>query len=110
MKWYSRSKSDFREMLIRKYWQEWVENTVYTVTKNQMKELVLVTTKDCSRCRFIKPNLEKRCNENWYKFKEMEYWKWMEEVTSVPCAMIGEDVILDYEGIIELLTTKKSFY
>ena len=75
-----------------------------------MKEFILVTTKDCTKCRFIKPECEKWCKENWYKFKEMEYGKWMDEVTSVPCAMIWEDVILDYEGIIELLTNKTSFY
>ena len=40
----------------------------------------------------------------------MEYWPWMEEVTSVPCAMVWEDIILDYEGIIELITDKKKFY
>ena len=107
MKWYSRSKSDFREKLIQKYCKE---NTVYTVTKNQMKECILVTSSDCSKCKFIKPHLENRCKENWYKFKEMEYWPWMDEVTSVPCAMIWNDVILDNEWIIELITNKKSFY
>jgi thiol-disulfide isomerase/thioredoxin len=106
MKWYSRSKSDFRERLIKKY----TETPVYTVTKNKMKECVLVTTSDCSKCRFVKPHLEKWCKENWYKFKEMEYWPWMDEVTSVPCAMIWEDVILDNEWILELITNKKSFY
>lgn len=43
----------------------------------------------------------------------MEYWPWMDEITSVPCAMIGDDVILDYQGITELITSvdsKKSFY
>lgn len=40
----------------------------------------------------------------------MEYGKWMDEVTSVPCAMIWNDIILDYEWIIELLTNKTSFY
>ena len=107
MKWYSRSKSDFREILIKKYHQE---NPVYTVTKNEMKECVLVASSDCSKCKFIKPHLENRCKENWYKFKEMEYGPWMDEVTSVPCAMIWEDVILDNDGIIELITNKKSFY
>ena len=107
MKWYSRSKSDFREKLIQKYCKE---NTVYTVTKNQMKECVLVTSSDCSKCKFVKPHLENRCKENWYKFKEMEYWPWMDEVTSVPCAMIWEDVIIDYEWLIDILSNKKRFY
>lgn len=106
MKGYSQDRWFYYKRLTKKY----VENTVYTVTKNQMKELVLITTKDCSKCKFIKPHLEKRCNENWYKFKEMEYWKGMDEVTSVPCAMIGEDVILDYDALIELISDKKSFY
>lgn len=95
---YSRSKEDFREKIILKYNSE------------IMKELVLVTTPDCIKCKFIKPKLEEWCKENWYKFKEMEYWKGMDEVTSVPCAMIGEDIILDYEWIIELITDKKKFY
>ena len=110
MKGYSRSKSDFREMLIRKYHQEWIEKPVYTVTKNNMKECVLVTSADCVKCKFVKPHLEKWCKENWFKFKEMEYGPWMDEVTSVPCAMIGDDVILDNDGILELITNKKSFY
>lgn len=107
MKWYSRSREDYREKLIKKYYRE---NPVYTVTKNQMKECVLVSTESCSKCKFIKPHLEKRCNENWYKFKEMEYWPWMDEVTSVPCAMIGQDVILNYDWILELITTKQSYF
>jgi len=40
----------------------------------------------------------------------MEYWPWMDEVTSVPCAMIGEDVILDNEWLIDILSNKKRFY
>lgn len=40
----------------------------------------------------------------------MEYGKWMDEITSVPCAMIGDDVILNYDGIVELITNKRSFY
>lgn len=106
MFWYSQDRWYYIQRLVKKY----VENTVYTVTKNQMKEFILVTTKDCTKCRFIKPECEKRCKENWYKFKEMEYGPWMDEVTSVPCAMIWEDVILDYEWLIDILSNKKSFY
>ena len=98
MEGYSRAKEDFREKIILKYNSE------------KMKEFVLVTTKDCTKCRFLKPECEKRCNKNWYKFKEMEYWPWMSEITSVPTAMIWDDVILDYEWIIELITNKRSFY
>ena len=98
MKGYSWSKEDFREKLVLKY------------NQHTMDELVLITTKDCIKCRFIKQPLEERCNKNWYKFKEMEYWPWMEEVTSVPCAMIWDDILLDYDWILELITDKKKFY
>lgn len=80
---------------------------------DKKKELVLVSTPDCVKCRFIRKPLETWCENNWYKFKEMEYWPWMEDITSVPCAMIWDDVILGYEGICELITSvdwKKSFY
>ena len=73
-------------------------------------EFVLVTTPDCVKCKFIKPKLEERCNKNWYKFKEMMYSDKLIDITSVPSAMIWEDVILDYEWIVELITSKKSFY
>ena len=94
MKGYSRSREERRERLILKY------------NQHRMEEFVLVTTKDCVKCKFIKPTVEKWCKENWYKFKEMEYWPWMDEVTSVPCAMIGNDVVLDYDGILDLITNK----
>ena len=100
MKGYSENRQYYIQRLVKKY----VEKPVYTVTKNQMKEFVLVTTNDCVKCKFIKPHIISRCNKNWYKFKEMEYWPWMDEITSVPTALIGEDVILDYEWILELIT------
>ncbi len=80
---------------------------------SEKRELVLVSNIDCVKCRFIRKPLETWCEKNGYKFKEMMYWEWMTEVTSVPCAMIGKDVILDYQGITELITSvdgKKSFY
>jgi thiol-disulfide isomerase/thioredoxin len=92
MKWYSRSKEDFREILILKYNQK------------TMKEFVLITTPDCVKCRFIKPSVEQWCKENDYTFKEMQYSEWMPEVTSVPCAMIGDNEILDYDSILQLIT------
>lgn len=103
MQGYSRDKSDFREQLVLKYRKHIMSND---------NELVLVTTEDCTKCKFIRPHLEEWCQKNWYKFKEMKYSqsKWMEDITSVPCAMIGKDVILDYDAIIELITKKKSFY
>ena len=95
---YNWSKEDYRERLVLKY------------NQHIMEELVLITTEDCVKCKFIKWPLEEWCKKNWYKYKEMKYWKWMDEVTSVPCAMIGKDVILDYDWIIELITDKRKFY
>lgn len=90
---YSWSKSDFRELLVRKY--------------KPMEEFILVTSSDCSKCKFLKPHVEKRCEEHKYKFKEMEYNQWFEDISSIPSAIIWEDVVLDYDGILELLTGKK---
>lgn len=91
MQGYSRDKSDFREKLVLKY------------NHYIMKDFILVTTPDCVKCKFIKPSVEKWCKENWYLFKETEYTEWMTEITSVPTAIIGEEV-LDYEAILHLIT------
>lgn len=99
MKGYSRSKEDFRDLLIKKYSMK-VKDT----------ELVLISTLDCVKCRFIRPKLEERCNKNWYKFKEMTYSDKLTDITSVPSAMIWNDVILDYDAIIEMITNKRKFY
>ena len=40
----------------------------------------------------------------------MEYSDKLTEITSIPSAMIWNDVIIDYDGIIELITDKKKFY
>lgn len=106
MREYNQPREYFREKLVEKYVRK------HSLYRNQktMKECILITTNDCTKCKFIKPHLEKWCKENWFKFKEMEYWPWMDEVTSVPCAMIWEDVILDNEWILELITSKNSFY
>ena len=75
-----------------------------------MKECVLISTEDCIKCKFIKPHLEKWCNENWYKFREKKYSDKMSDITSVPSAKIWNDVILNNEWILELITAKKKFY
>lgn len=95
---YSRSKADFRDLLIKKYHMK------------DSKEFVLITTPDCSKCKFLRPHCEKWCNENWYKFKELQYSEWLTEITSIPSAMIWEDVILNYDGILEIITNKKKFF
>lgn len=99
MWWYSLSKEDFRDLLIKKYNMK-VKDT----------ELVLVSTLDCVKCKFIKPKLEEWCNKNWYKFKEMVYSDKLTDITSVPSALVWNDVIIDYDAIIELISNKRKFY
>lgn len=99
MLWYSRSKEDFRDLLIKKY-----------AMKVKDTDFVLISTPDCYRCKYIRPKLEEWCNKNWYKFKEMPYSDKLTEITSVPSAMIWKDVIIDYDWIIELITNKRKFY
>lgn len=89
MKGYSQDRAYFIDLLTKKY---------------PMEEFILITTPDCVKCKFLKPHVEKWCKENWYTFKEMMYSKGMDDITSVPCAMIGEDTILDYEWILSLIT------
>jgi hypothetical protein len=60
---YSLSREDYRERLVLKYNKYIMSN----------KELVLVSTPDCTKCRFIRKPLETWCEKNGYKFKEMGY-------------------------------------
>lgn len=95
MKWYSWSKEDFREALIRKY--------------TKMKEINFIYWPDCSKCHFIRPHLEKWCKENWYNFVAMPYWETEMELTSIPVAIVNnwEDTeIIDYDGILNLIMSK----
>jgi hypothetical protein len=61
---YSLSREDYRERLVLKY-------NKYIMSEK--KELVLVSTPDCVKCRFIRKPLETWCEKNGYKFKEMGY-------------------------------------
>ena len=99
MQWYSRSKEDYRDLLIKKYNMK-VKDT----------ELVLISSSDCSRCFYLRDKLEEWCNKNWYRFREEPYSSKMTEITSVPSAIIWKDVILNYDAIMEMISSKKSFY
>jgi hypothetical protein len=59
MKGYSRSKEDYREKLVKKFF-----NKSFSKYSYDMKEFVLVTTKDCSKCKFIEPVCKEWCNKN----------------------------------------------
>lgn len=93
MKGYSRSKEDYREVLISKY--------------TKMKEINFIYWDDCSKCHFIRPHLEKWCKENWYNFVAMQYWETEMELTSIPVAIVNDwekSEIIDYEWILSLIT------
>lgn len=97
MKWYSRSKEDFRYLIYNKY-------------KMSKKELTYVFWPDCSKCRQLRPHVEKWCSENWYNFVPMQYWEDLLDITSIPTAILDKEdgkEMLDFEGIVQLLSSKK---
>lgn len=110
MKWYSRSKSDFREKLIKKYHQE---TPVYTVTKNQMKEAIYIEWESCSKCMMMKPHVQKRCEGNWYEFQVVRFDDAAVEefdIQAVPMLVFRWDwvvsEILNEEQIVNLISNK----
>ena len=108
MKCYSRSKEDFRELLIKKY-------TVYTVDKNKMKEAIYIEWDNCSKCMMMKPHAKKRAEENWYEFQNFAFSDVAVEtfkIESVPMLVLKEDgevkEILNEEWIVNLISWKKN--
>lgn len=98
MKGYSRNKEDFREVLINKY----------TV----MDEAIFIEWEDCSKCLMLKPHVQKRAEENWYKF---EAYKFNEikidfyEIKSVPMLFLkGKNFmrIFNEEWIVNLISNQ----
>ena len=69
MKGYSEDRWFYYKRLTKKY----VENTVYTVTKNQMKEAIYIEWENCSKCMMMKPHVQKWCEENWYEFQVVKF-------------------------------------
>lgn len=106
MLWYSRTRYDYIQKLVKKY----REKPFNTVSKSNMKEVVYIYGEDCSRCHTLKPHVEKWCYQNWYTFKEMKYTdSWM-DIASIPVVQIidGEwERILDYDGIVNLIANSK---
>ena len=100
MKCYSRSREDFRELLIAKY--------------IPMKEAIFIEWIDCSKCVMIKPYAEKRAKENNYTFQvfrfDNENVKEF-QIESVPMLVIREEwvvnQVLDMEGIVALVSNQK---
>lgn len=58
MKWYSRSRSDFINLLIKKY---------------PMREAIFIEWEACSKCMMLKPHVEKRAEKNWLEFQAFKF-------------------------------------
>lgn len=109
MKWYSRSKEDYREEQIKKY----QENTVYTVIKNNMKEALYIEWENCSKCHITKPHAKKWAEENWYEFQSFRFDDISVkefDIQAVPMLILKEEwevkQILDMDGIVNLISKK----
>lgn len=107
--YYLWSKEDFRERRIKKH----KENTVYTVTKNQMREAIYIEWDNCSKCMMTKPHVQKWCEENWYecqivKFDDTSVKEF--QIESVPMLVLKTDwvveQILDMDWIVHLISNK----
>lgn len=110
MKGYSRSREDRREKLVRKY----VENPVYTVTKNNMKEAIYIEWESCSKCYMMKPHAKKRSEENWYEFQTFRFDDESVkefDIQAVPMLVIREEWVVkdiyNEEGIVSLISNNK---
>ena len=99
MKGYSRSKEDYREVLIKKY--------------RVMKEAIFIEGEACSKCHMMKPHAEKRAEDNWYEFQTFRFDDASVEefnVQAVPMLILKEDgevkEILNEEWIVNLISNQ----
>lgn len=100
MKGYSWSKSDFREILIHKYFK--------------MKEAIFIEWDSCVKCHMMKPHAQKRAEDNWYEFQTFRFDDASVkefDVQAVPMLVLREDwvvkKILDMDGIVNLISNKQ---
>lgn len=97
---YSRSKSDFRELLYAKY---------------KPMEAIYIEWDSCSKCYLMKPHAQKRAEANWYEFQTFRFDdENIKEfnIQSVPMLILrvdwNVDKILDMDGIVNLISWKES--
>ena len=109
MEGYSQSREYYFQRLVKKY----VENPVYTVTKNQMKEAIYIEWENCSKCMMMKPHVQKWCEENWYEFQVVRFDDTSVKefnVQAVPMLVFRWDnlvtEILNEEQIVHLISNK----
>lgn len=99
MKWYSRSRDDFLELLYSKY---------------KPMEAIYIEWDSCSKCYLMKPHAQKRAEENGYEFQTFRFDDTSVkefDVQSVPMLILKENwavkEILDMDGIVNLISEKK---
>ena len=99
MQGYSRSKSDFRELLYAKY--------------IPMKEAIFIEWESCSKCHMMKPHAKKRAEDNWYEFQVFRFDDDSVkefQIESVPMLVLKEDwivsQILNDDWIVHLISNK----
>lgn len=109
MKWYSRSKEDYREEQIKKY----QENPFYTVSKMKMREAMYIEWESCPKCVMMKPHAQKRAEINWYEFQTFRFDDISVkefDIQAVPMLILKEEwevkQILDMEWIVNLISNK----
>lgn len=100
MKGYSRSKEDYREILIKKY--------------RTMKEAIFIEWESCSKCHMMKPHVQKRAEKSWYDFQVFRFDDASVkefDIQAVPMLALREDgvtqEILNEEQIVNLLSNQK---
>lgn len=100
MKWYNRSKEDFRHVLYSKFYK--------------MKEAIFIEWDSCARCHQMKPHAQRYCEDNWYEFQTFRFDDASVSefnVESVPMLVLREEwvvkEILDMDGIVNLISNKQ---
>jgi hypothetical protein len=98
MKWYSRSRADFLELLYSKY---------------KPMEAIYIEGLDCSKCYLMKPHAQKRAEANWYEFQVFRFDDTSVkefDIQSVPMLILKEDwvvkEVLDMDGIVNLISNQ----
>lgn len=97
MKGYSRSRQDYIDLLVAKYYR--------------MKEALYIEWESCSKCHMIKPHAEKRAKENGYEFQVFRFDDANVkefQIDSVPMLIIKENGIIEWilkeEDIVNLIS------
>ena len=83
-------------------------------TKSRMnKEAIFVEWIDCVKCRFLKPHVQKRAEENWYEFQNFRFDDASVKefnIQAVPMLILKEDWVVkdirDMDGIVALISNK----